>query len=331
MESNTLFSSKNTAWTWADQISTYRFWGLILFYIFTAISTEFIFYKFNFCILTDFRGYSFSEASTLTYIFSAPTIIFGFYLGWIAIHSKTYYWLIISAILEIIGLALFCFMDGKAYLYAGTIIMEISSWAIFLTIPAILSGGRGGMKMFILVFGILTILKMFSGIIGPLYYGLIIEIFQHSPLIFFIGLSVCIFIGIIFLLPVRQTMFSAEPPQRKAVSIRPKYFNSVGSAFLCLIPFYIYYWLYKVHGEATYYAPSSKLLSPLGAGFGAFFLPFIVPAMIVALVDQFNKAGHEAENYIPMRKWKLIFWAFICNPVCVGILQSRINMLSRTA
>src|SRR4030043_442729 len=94
-------SLNGISWTWADQISTYRFWGIFLFATFFLLS-NLIVNRLPGLLSRDFNLSSsqIETAFNLQFIASFG----GFWLAWFLIRLKNHFLLYLYAAFTIIGL-----------------------------------------------------------------------------------------------------------------------------------------------------------------------------------------------------------------------------------
>ena len=135
--------SSNTTWSWADMVSSYRFWGLCFFYIFTFVATGII---INSNIFNLFREYHGIESTMSGTIMGARNIafLFGFYIGWLIVRSRIHYLLLVFAAVELLCMAAFSFSSNYIILYTASIFLGMSEGALIIAVTALIAGGRGG-------------------------------------------------------------------------------------------------------------------------------------------------------------------------------------------
>ncbi len=317
-------SQKVSSWTWADQISTYRFWGIILFYVFSIIAHWYAFNTYSYFFLIEIKGIEDSQMGLIRSM-GGFSILPGFFLAWIATQTRNHYMLILFGCLQIIGLSIIIFSNNIIFMYTGSALLEIGSWAIMLAVPAILAGGRGGAGMYIVVYGIIILIESNLGMatIAPLGYLVQVGL---TPLMFLSMTGGIVLLGMLFLIPVKSTLFNDAPPSR-GYSLTPEIRNPLAVALLCFIPFFGIYLLYRFHGETAFFSSSNKLLSPGPAAASGIFIPFIIPAMAVSLAEQLNKAALKQEQIKQLPRWGIILWSILFAPVSFALIQSRLNAL----
>lgn len=321
-------STNEVKWTWADQISTYKFWGIFLFFIFLSIPN--VIMNFSLIIFKDSYGMSDTELST-TMTFRAFAGFGGFWLTWFMVRMKNHYLLYLFSSFTIIGLLLSLLIPSATTLLATYFFVGLSFGTILLAIPTIISGGKGGSEMFVVSFGLITFFELvtwtsLNGLLGNLFYIL------NNPKSYIIIGLVSALIGTILLLPVKAELFNIPPPERKK-TLTPIHRKPVIVALLCLIPIYnIYYILhlsYRLHGEVNQINPTQNILSPRAAVWCTLFLSILSPIIVSSLNT--NLIIKLKENNAPRfyKNWAIILWAFIFIPISYALIQSNLNQLTQ--
>jgi MFS family permease len=315
-------STNEISWTWADQISSYRFWGLFLFFVFLLIPNVIISNAFS--VFRDELQIT-SEQIGRVFAIKSYASLYGFWLAWFMIRMKNHYLLYLFSTLTVMGLALIFLVPSIATLYIGFFLIGLSFGAISLAIPAIISGGRGGSEMFIVSFGIITFINITMWNSGSIFFGLI----SSSRTSLLVGLASAI-IGSVLLIPVKPYLFNTDPPKRE-FSFTPRFRNPSDVALLCLIPLYniyfIIYILYRYHGEINSINPTQKILSPRAAAWSFLLIPLISPVILSSLNSSITPRL-TADNTLQYNKtWLIILWAFLFMPVSLALIQSNMNKI----
>lgn len=321
-------STNEVSWTWADQISTYKFWGIFLFFIFLLIPNFIM--NFSYSIFRDSYGMSAIEFGTAM-AFKSFAGFGGFWLAWFMVRMKNHYLLYLFSSFTIIGLLLLLLTSSIIALSISYFFIGLSFGAIALAIPTIISGGKGGSEMFVVSFGLITFFELvawtsFSGLFGSLY-----DILNSPKSYIIIGL-VSSLIGTILLLPVKAELFNVPPPERKK-TLAPIHRQPVIVALLCVVPLYnIYYILhisYRLHGEVNYFNPSQNILSPRTAVWSTLFLSILSPIIVSSLNT--NLIIKLKDNNVPRfyKTWAIILWSFIFIPISYALIQSNLNLLTQ--
>lgn len=303
-------------WTWADQLSTYRFWGLAALYFLSLAGYEL---TSTFLTKTIAIAAQYSAFHMLSFIGGAVLAI---YPAWIASRYNAKAVLFIESALQLIGTILvMAAVSSKAgpMLIAGGFLAGLGAAAIGLSVPIILARGRSDAVTFAVAFGALFVFSrlgdvLYSAVLGLIYNrqaaGAVVVAFAVLPLL--------------FLIPVKASMFKTPPPPRGR-SIPPQRRGPVSAAFACLVPFFHLYWIYRIHGEVACVAPSRSILSPGAAVLIGIFVPFLVPMCLASLSDALNHRASE-QGKPPHRNTLAVFlWSLFCVPVALALLQSGLN------
>ncbi|WP_392558270.1 hypothetical protein [Orbus mooreae] len=312
-------------WTWADLVSSYRFWGLIIF-SFSIVSFKYFIASYLPVYIRHTYGYEFSEIGVILlssnfYIVTVLSII----PAWIASREKSYYFLQLYASVIIIALLItYYYIDNLMIISITIFIIGILGSAISLLISAILAKAVDSVEFFVLSFGLVLFSNFISNFSSPISASLIMERTGDIHPIFF-NLIIQVIIGMLFLLPVRKTLFNEAPPIRKTPCIK-KDQHSLMNLFLLsvFIPFYIIYWCVRAHRDIRNYSQSARLLTPKAAGWCSALVPFAIPVMLINLTDV-------TDEYLLQKKrsrWALILLSFFFLPIAIVIVQSYLNQLS---
>lgn len=132
-----------------------------------------------------------------------------------------------------------------------------------------------------------------------------------------------LFVALVVLLPASAALFS-EPPSLRGASLPIVRRGPVAVAFLCLIPFYHLYWLFRAHGEVASLAPSRLLLSPRMA-VGMAFVPLMFPILTTTLIDQLNARALKVQNRRLRSPVGVFLWSLFLPPVGIAFVQSAMN------
>ena len=323
MSLDTASGSKAT-WTWADQISTYRFWGLLAFYTLSSVGAS--------SVLRTYLTFIIWERAASTRMLGWITLalalfgLYGFWLAWSASRWNMKKMLYSFSLAQLAGIALFLVgttQTSLVWLYFGAFFFGAGTAAILLSVPAIIAGGRGGAEAFLLAFGIVFTVSTLADSLYPFTGNLIDLVSLNLFLVIVVALPIVA--GLFFLLPVNRALFNEEAPPRGR-SFAPVYRDPVAVAFLMFVPLYNIYhllhWLYRAHGEVAFLSPSRSLLSP-GAAIGAAFIPLLTPVLTTILIDQLNVRLSRQEQ-----QWSagaVFIWSLLLFPVAMALVQSAIN------
>lgn len=311
-------------WTWADQISTYRFWGLFFFYILagassTAISS-FMFLKFT------QENIPLSMAGG---IFSGMAIagLAGLGVSFLAIRWKTKLVLVATGVTLFLGSALLLLPSGRegiGLIIPGAILFGLANGVLWILIPALMAGGRGGAEAFVVVVGLMFFLNRIESLMVNTQLGSMVDQLGFSVIT--IVVLIWNFLGLILLLPVNPAFFTGPPPERNK-PLPPVRRDPWVSGLLFLVPFYWLYWTYRAHGEVCQMTASRKILTPRAAVVGSIFLPYIIFAFeLTSLTDALNDQAMISSGTGLSQSPLLIFLLGIfLPPVGVGKVQAQMN------
>lgn len=321
--SATAMSDAQTSWTWADQLSTYRFWGVLAFYVCSTAAVGLAATWLHIFLSRDL-GLSHRDAG-LTWAIISLAGFYGFYLAMAGVWWKTLHMLFAAGALQLAGAVLLTVPSLAGYAairIVGAIFFGIGAGTALLGVPTILASGLGGAHTFVASFGVVLALSRAVAMWFPYLTGALFDRFGSFALA---GITVgSIVVGLLFLIPVKPSLFD-EPPPPRGRSLRPTRRNPVAVAFLSgLVPFYALYWLYRAHGEVASLAPSPALLSPWGGVAAGFVAPLMLMTN-ATLIDQLNRRASE-QGMAPLRSPLAVFlWTLLFIPVGFGLVQSAIN------
>jgi hypothetical protein len=313
-------------WTWADQISTYRFWGIFLFFIFMLIPNGILGYSYS--IFRDHINLSTSEIGNLFAVRSIAGVG-GFWLAWFMVRLRNHYMLFVYAAILIIGLLFILLFHSLLPMAAGFFMVGICFGGISLAIPSVIAGGRGGSEMFVISFGLLSFFETSYWMSFNLAFGGLLSA-NNNPHLFMIIALVSAVIGTVLLIPVKATLFNCDPPKRE-FSLEPTVRDPWTVALLCLIPIYNIYYIinltYRIHGEVNTIKPTQSILSPWAAVWCTLLLsvlsPIIVSSLNRSLISKLTENG-KTSYY---KNWAVILWSFIYIPASYALIQSNMNQL----
>ena len=245
--------------------------------------------------------------------------LLGFLLAYAAARSKPVPVLIFAGVLQLIG-AFFVIVPGATtpvvVRMLGAVCWGAGMGAILLTVPAAVAGALGGTTVVVVAFGIILSQSWLVGWVVPP----VVAMFDVGPA--FVALPMLL-VALVVLMPVKAALFH-EPPPTRGRSFPIVRREPVAVAFLCLIPFYHLYWLFRAHGEVASEAPSSVLLSPRAA-VGMAFVPLMFPIITTTLIDALNVhatgSGHrQLRSPVGVFLWSLFF-----PPVGIAFVQAAMN------
>lgn len=315
-----LASSK---WTCADLLSSYRFWGICIF----------------FCLLSA----NYSLSSTYSYYFWQKTLDvdaktiglivsfkqFGFLLGiilsWFLYRLTPRYALYSVALLLLCGtLCIWLVNDASQIicLVAGMLMIGASQGAITILIPAFLAGAVGSISVFAIVFGLLLFIKT---LVTTYSFSVTYLIDQENLSITSFIISV---IALLLIVPMKKFIFSEPPAKRKSSSQSPQPAQPVVTGLLALIvPFYAIYWFVRIHRELHFFTPSPRLMTAQGAGWLSFLVPLGSAALCMMLSDEICSRLAAKGKETGIKTGWVLFWSLLILPVGIAILQEKANQL----
>lgn len=318
---NYIASDNKPSWTWADQVLTYRFWGLALFYIFSMAGVGLI-SSYLAYFLSNKSGAATTEISQV-YVFQFAGNFMGFLLGWAAARWNGKHILLAAGLVQLLSVILllqptisYAVRLGSAWLFG------FGTGAVVLGVPALLAGGRGGAQAFAGAFGLVTLLSHLEAQSTNLGMGSFINQLGLDSLVY--GPAFLIGVGLIFLLLVDPVLFNVNPSVRLyqwPISRR----DPLATGLLSLLFPFFWYYMYRFHGEAGSLIPSPRLLSPGGAFWACLFFPFFAPLMLMNLVEHLNELGAAYGRPALATPWVVFIWGIFLPPVAVGMVQSAIN------
>jgi hypothetical protein len=315
-------SSDRPSWTWADLVSTYRFWGLVLFFVFSGLASN------SLSILAPgmLRQYGFGSAQVgLLFSTRIYVVPLAFWLAWAAIRSKPLPVLLTVGGLQVLAAGLMGVGWPEGHQLAAASVkfgcIYLADAVVQLVAPAIIAGAMGGAEVFFVAFGTMFLFRQFLVWLNPVLFGSVASRIGWS-----VPVAAEAMLGLICLVPVRHVLFNAAPPPRGR-TLEPVHRGPVVTAILStVVPFYFLYWSYRAHGEAAHLEPSRRLLSPRGGAWA--FLGVPGPIILATLADHFNQRAAAWGMRRVRRVWGVVLWGIFLMPVAIGLVQDALNRLS---
>ena len=199
---------------------------------------------------------------------------------------------------------------------------------ILILFVAALAGTRGGVQTALVGFAPAWFLGLLFSQGIAILTGRIAQTqgFQSSSWV----VTVLLLLTVVVLIPVRGELFSIDPPERGRSLVPVKREPVVAALLSCFVPFYLVYWIYRIHGEEAYVRPSRQLLSPRAAAWIS-VIPlvgaFLFPIMLSTLADHHNEVAEASGIPRVQRPWAVFLWSVLFSPVAVGLVQAKLNEL----
>ncbi|RFA26234.1 hypothetical protein CAI21_17290 [Alkalilimnicola ehrlichii] len=312
-------------WNWADQISVYQFWGLLGFLLFALIAM-----RMQYLLPVDVGLRN--SSSALLSLQSAYSLLYfgsgiGLLAGWLATRSQPLWGLATLGGVQVISASTLGVVSHESVLLLGVsfFCLGLAGTAILLAVPAILAGGRAGTEAFAILFGIaLFIQQVPTPSISRALLDSIDSISAPDDALLAYWTATVAALGLLFLIPVKRTLFDEAPPQRHTALI-PQHRHPIAVALLCLVPFYAFYWLYRVHGEATSVAAPAKIPAPWAATLAALFVPFAAAVLLVKLFETLRETRQAQGQPPAIKTGVMCALAILLFPVGAAVVQWIIN------
>ncbi|MFD1259978.1 MFS transporter [Entomomonas asaccharolytica] len=318
-------SRSEIKWTWADLVSSYRFWALFIFFITVmmvnaSLGNVISYLRINYGIPNVIIGTSVSIKLLFTIIAILP--------AWLVSRTKYYYPLYLFAILMVIGLLLLSFAkDGNNLIFVAMALLGLSIGSVNLLIPAYIARAVNSVEVFILSFGVISITNMLNGTsMTFVMSNLISQAVPFNTIIIF--LVILIIIGTLFLLPVKKCLFNEHPRVREVPPETPRNVNALVTLLLFFVPFYFIFWFYRVHKDIRNFSQSATLLTPLGAGLSSIFMPFAMPIMLSILNDVIRQKLLDKGKKGMFKTGLIIAIGLFLPPIAAAMVQSEVNKLA---
>jgi hypothetical protein len=314
------------SWTWADQVSSYKFWGIFLFFIILLIPN--IIMNYSSLIFKNSFGISTTQLST-TLVFRTFGGFGGFWLAWFLIRLKNHYLLYVYSGFTIIGLLLILLIPSIITLSIGFFLIGLGLGAISLAVPAIIAGGRGGSEMFVVSFGLIAFFESLAWASYSGLFGILLVTLNTPKSCILVGLGASL-LGSILLLPVKPDLFNCSPPDRRS-TLSPTHRDPFIVMLLCLIPiyniYYIIYLSYRFHGEVYSINPTRSILSPRAGAWCTVLLSVLSPIITCSLNSSLISRLSDNGKLKYYKNWAIILWSFIFIPISYALIQSNMNKM----
>jgi hypothetical protein len=325
---NAAATESDAKWLWADLVSSYSFWALVIVYV--ASSTSFSMFNTLIPALVQDEHLTRSDVAGLF----SPRIYAGFaglYLAWLAARWKPVPIVIAMVVLQLLAVSLLLVPSSLASplirIVAG-VCWGLGYFTVLLAVPAILAGALGRVEGFVMAFGVALTLSRINQILLPALGPSILFKYAVSTLV--LGFLVApLLLAALAMAFVRHGLFQ-DPPRRPIRTLPPVSRSPLGVAFLSLVPLYPVYWFYRAHGEAASLTTSRRLLSPLAA-VGLCFVPLMAPIMLTTLIDELNlDVARRGRDRLQSPVAVFLLGLFLV-PVGLALVQGALNRVARSA
>jgi hypothetical protein len=349
MHDPTVSRLPGTAWTLADQLSSYRLWGLVAAWVCAVLSMQLL--RSN--VLKDAMDVmSRFEMAQVVGLFPPLGMVLGLVLGLLLVRGAVVRWLLplllLSAVLWPLAVGLWMEPSLLALgvtLFAG----QLLTFTLMVVVLAVVAGGRGGTVTFASVLVVILALKSVLEMLAP-GLGLYLEgRWPHwaSP-----GLGLLAVLWLLPLLrPAAGTWFNAAPPARH-MPLQPQHRHPwamalwvgllwLGALVQLMVLWYrwpalfghlsllcalvgwvgLLRWNYRLHGEMAFVAPSPELLTPRAAAWASFLLPLsslLLPLQLATVLNQ-SQRGRISMGW-------LVCWCLLLPPVALALVQRALNL-----
>ncbi|ANL32648.1 major facilitator superfamily domain-containing protein [Rhizobium phaseoli] len=362
---NTSAPSSNGEWTFADFLSTYRYWAVFLSSLLIAVGGQGL--STVFPVIAQMTG---SSAQTIGIFYFGSTLgwVIGAFLAFIVAgrHGRS---ALISPILvcAVVAVAVLPAPDlwgsPSFLLFFGLVLGAVR--AVFPLASAIfLVGGRPGKIDFGCALTLMSTTILISAF-APVGASWLYELDLGAVPVVSAFLA-CLVLAVILLVPAGNLAFDDAPrPRHKplaprqrspllvaviliippillllaAVGFRLFQANDIGvgdspiALLLALLVFaialaafiYLAYWVYRIHGELAGAAPSQHLLTPLAAMLIAILVPLGLPVLLMTLGDLLNERARDRGEGNAVSIAWLGIWSFILPPVAIAMIQNAAN------
>jgi len=351
------------SWTFAEQASTYRFWGLLgaLVSVFLGVV------MLQQSIVLSARESDAIPFGTSAIVYSASSVsgsLMGLALGLLVVRWRTVLALILLAV---VGggmtalLALPAEDIGLSRVFAARFLGYVVQYAFVISVPAVLADGRGGRIAFASAFGVLTALQV---PLFPVVLSMASDLLrQWGALGGVLAGAAGLGVATLLLLPVRRDLFTVAPGARH-VSLVPQHREPALVVGLAALPWLaaigfalatgtgpvsmasaalalkvagvaaalgaiaMTYWLYRVHGEVAAICPSRQLLTPRVAALTSLLVPLAVPIQLLTLGSVLREgAARSGAPLADSQRW-LSLWSVLLPPIAMGMVQAQLNQMS---
>ena len=142
------------------------------------------------------------------------------------------------------------------------------------------------------------------------------------------ALYVTLVLGLLCYWPVKQAFFVDRPAPRGSV-LRHKKRMPHHIFWLTLVPGYVFYWLYRIPGEVRQFKNSSLLLSSHGTLICFFIAPFMLPLILLSFADAIEESCEDIEVKQALhRSRSIMICSLLFLPAACAMIQANLNRLA---
>lgn len=312
-------------WTWPRQMSTYAFWGLLALNLGSDISIRFQF-PYVRELLMEVAGLDFSDMSGMFVVaaWAMPVVVL---IIWAAIRWP--YAVILSfALLQITGLLLVTTIGlGDSDLASvgrtgGAFLNRVGATGLGLTVIVVIASAKTGLRGFAVAFGAISMATawvfVWVAMVPPL---------SASSSAFAVWFPMIV--GLLFFLPVNRRLFSSAP--EIVYAERPPMRREPAGVFFLVwfVPFYVLYWVYRIHAEARSLDPELDIPSARSS-VPLLLIPFFAAVLFSQMRTQL-KSRHPSPLLQSRSIWPVALLGVLFPPAAAAMVQSDLNAANAQA
>lgn len=354
------------AWTFADQVSSYRFWALLVAWLCVALNSQWL----RTGVMQNLRDQlGLSGVVEVVGLTMPLGIVTGIVAGLLVVRGHTALWLGVAALLAGVvlpaGLALLEETSVPMlmlHLWSG----DFLNYCFMLAVTASIAGSRGNSVVFAAVLALVWLLK---AAVDTSAIVIFMQLTYHWPQVGWpmwgmaaAGLAVLLLVPL--LPPSVRILFAGEPPVRHrplAKYVRQPWAAALWGALLWLgsltaigllwhdyvhryeivqNPVWVRLamavalvgwigvvrWNYRIHGEIAALAPSPHLLTPRAAALATVLMPLSVVLLPLQLAAVLKQSHQERVSV----GW-LVCWSLLLPAVAMAQIQRAVNQATHRA
>lgn len=352
------------SWTFADQISSYRFWGLAGAWVCVAFSLM----ALRTSVLESARALlGYAEIARVMGVGLPLGMVCGIVVGLLVVRGQTVRWLVALGLVGgvLVPLALSGWAELSMPVLALSLFLgQMLGYVFLLVVPAVVAGGRGGSTAFASVFAVALVVKAGVDALGT---ALSMYLAQRWPALSYEVLSVgAMALAVALLLPLLwpagRALFTGAPAERHQ-PLAPRQRSPLGVALwtgllwvaaliqlwgLWLMVFQgesaglapawnwlsqgcalaglvgLVRWNYRIHGEVAALAPSPQLLTPRAAAWASALMPLSALLLPLQLATVLNQTQRARIS----TGWQ-VCWCLLLPPVALALVQRAVNQAAQ--